>query len=591
MFTHVGFHGQENLRALAWRQAAKLAQGPGPESILRWAGLSKPGGLCDTEVRMKASLLLLWPALALAQSPAFDWRGEPGAVVSVLEPDTLRALQENGFSLGEMLGGKPGTDAKMLWDQNPAYRAIADTLGKPLPHDSRTDQLPSSIPPSSGDIPELVRLYRNLEDAGKRSAKDEKGGYFIRELANNSSFPYKVERNGDEPRHFDERWLSSPFASFQLVAVVNRLDRADFHPDHCGETRLIYRLAYSSPQSASTLPFFLSAVREYPKKENCADIARQWVAPTLASPDARAKFLREGPLASPTLRQLELNFQALRFTSGYMHDFGGQAMYLQRIFSAGKAAPIPLENTPDVLAIEKDPKLLERFVAFLKEGDHLKRLDEGTLQIDFDERSLAKLSVSWSTLGRAREANKPYARLFREHPALLASLPLSGLRFVKTPAALVERLDNLTCMGCHQSGGTAGFHVLGYANDRFSGGFNRQELPLSPHAFAEASRRMAFVKALAAGTAPHHFRPLSIFPEAEWGAAGPRYAPLLPGQLCLANKSAPHRNGPLPQSPGSYERSATTANSRERRKFHVLCRQSPQGCEERNLPRARHALP
>ncbi|MGZ3653720.1 MAG: hypothetical protein ACXWSC_21565, partial [Bdellovibrionota bacterium] len=501
---------------------------------------------------MNALLFLLLPSFANAASLAYDWRtSSTGAtVVNILDVGTLQALEESGFSFGELLGGKRGETTAGLYESNPLYRSLADSVGEPIPHDSATDQLPAVIPNGKGDIPELVRLTRNFEDKGSRSNKDSKGGYFIHQLANNSNFPYSVESDGDEPRHFDERWLRSPFASLRLIAVVNRIDRADFHPEHCGEVRFVYRLAYRSPQSSSSLPFFLNVVKEYPKKGDCSGFAARWQIPAEKSAQLRAagdhapaqlaKLLANGAFSDLSLRQVEMNFQSLRFTSGYMHDFGGQAMYLQRIFqpSGGRLVPIALENTPDVLAIENDPGLLKRFVEFLKSGDHLRRLDEGTLQIDFDPHFLARLSVSWSTLGRAREANRPYARLFRENPALLKTIPMSALKFIKTPAALVERLDNLTCMGCHQAGGTAGFHMLGFADPRFSHGFNRQELPLSPHAFAEAARRTAYVAALAARALPNRFRPLSVFPEADWTGPEPKYAKSTAGQLCVAVRGA-----------------------------------------------------
>src|SRR5262249_24518716 len=157
----------------------------------------------------------------------------------------------------------------------------------------------------------------------------------------------------------------------------------------------------------------------------------------------------------------------------------------------GKLEPIALENTPDVQAFERDPALLKKLVAYLKQGDHLQRLDQGTLVID-DPSMMTKLSVSWSTMGRARSANKPYSRIFEGHRAELESIEIKALGFIKTHDGLVERLNNLTCAGCHQSGGTAGFHILGYADDRYSHGFNKQQQALSPHATAETARRQAY---------------------------------------------------------------------------------------------------
>lgn len=458
-------------------------------------------------------------------------------VVNVLDVPTLNTLEREGFSFAEQIGSAPAASTKALYDTSPAFRSLADTIGKPLPHDPRTDQLPQSIPAGAGDIPDMVRLLRNFEDKGRRSPNDSKGGFFIRQLSNNSQFPYAIEYDGDEPRHFDTRWLQSPHAQLKLVGVVNRMDRVDFDPASCGEVRFVYRLGYRTGQSGSTLPFFLNVVKTYPRQPDCAAFAQRWMTP---SGTLTASVLKSVVLKDLSLKQVELNFQSLRFTSGYMHDFGGQAMYMQRIFrpSGGALVPVPLENTPDVQAISADAGLLQRFAQFLKSGDNLKRLDNGTLVVNFDDRFLTRFSVSWSTLGRARTANKPYARLFAARPELLQSIDISGLKYIKSREALVERLDNMTCMGCHQSGGTAGFHMLGRADDAYSHHFNRQQLPLSPHAYAEIARRQAYVARVAARQAPDRFRPHSNFTAADWAPAAnlPAFRPAELGHLCTTTQ-------------------------------------------------------
>lgn len=447
--------------------------------------------------------------------------GLPAAVaefqVEILETQILNQIEESGYSLSEVLGDKKkASKTSELYQTNSWYRSFADQIGKPLNVDPVTDQLPQVLPPNSGDVPEMVRMLRNFEDKGARSEKDLKGGYFIRHLSNNSQYPYAIEHDGDEPRHFDPRWLNSPFAYFKLIAVMNRMDRRDFDPDSCGEVRFIYRLSYQSSKSSSSLPFFVNVVNRYPKKESCAELARRWQIPL------NAKTLFQ----DLSFKQLEVNFQSLRFTSGYMHDFGGQAMYFLRIFRKNKdrLTSIPLENTPDVLAIEKKPELLKRFVEYLKSDDHLQKLDQGHLVIDFDPEFLTSLAVSWSTSGRARSANKPYSRLFQNKKDMLKQIDYKNLKFIKSPEALIERLNNLTCMGCHQSSGTAGFHMLGKADPQFSHGFNRQELAFSPHTFADLFRRKKYVQAVAQEQKPDSFKPHSNFPTT--GA-------LSVGQLCL----------------------------------------------------------
>jgi hypothetical protein len=524
-------------------------------------------------------------------------------VVNVLDPRVLNALEDSGFTLSEALGGAKASLTSEMYASNALYRSFADVVGRPLPHDARTDQLPANIPPGAGDIPEMVRLIRNFEDKGKRSANDRQGGYFIRHLSNNSQYPYAVEYDGDEPRHFDERWLNSAYGEMKLIGVINRMDRADFDPSSCGEVRFVYRLSYHAPKSSSSLPFFLNVVKTYPKQADCGAFARRWRLAAEA-PAQTAAALRNGALKDLTFKQMELNFQSLRFTSGYMHDFGGQAMYMQRIFrkAGGKLEPVALENTPDVLAVERNPELLRRFVAYLKQGDHLDRLDNGTLVIDFDDAFLTKLSVSWSTLGRARSANKPYARLFQNQRALLESIDISRLKFVKSHDALVERLNNLTCMGCHQSGGTAGFHLLGYPDDRFSHSFNKQQLATSPHAFAEEIRRKAHVESLIEGRRPNTFRPHSNFPDADWSAAAPAFKAATVGQFCVAANAFAGAPGcaPVDGQPTACERTVTSKDEpvlfgecvvkRGRASAGAVCWKG-EVAENRALPQDRGPIP
>lgn len=500
--------------------------------------------------------MALLSATALAQ-PA------PKIIVGILDTPTLNVLEDTGFNLSESLGGAKAATTAVMYASNPRYRSFADIIAKPLPHDAATDQLPSVIPLGAGDIPEMVRLIRNFEDKGKRSANDRKGGYFIRHLSNNSQHPYTVEHDGDEPRHFDPRWLNSKFGEMKLIGVVNRIDRVDFDPSTCGEVRFVYRLSYRTAKSSSTLPFFLNVVKTYPKRNDCSAFAKRWKLAANLPPAQTAAALRNGALKDLSFKQMELNFQSLRFTSGYMHDFGGQAMYMQRIFRAvgDRLEPIALENTPDVLAVERNPALMQRLVDYLKQGDRLARLDNGTLAIDFAPEFLTKLSVSWSTLGRARTANKPYSRLFKSHRALLESIDISRLKHIESHDALVERLNNLTCMGCHQSGGTAGFHLLGYADDRYSHGFNKQQQALSPHAAAEQARRLAYVESLAAGRSPNTFRPHSNFPEAAWPESGAvNYKSATLGQLCAvpgAFAGAP-TCAPIDGQPTTCQRTVTS---------------------------------
>ncbi len=430
-------------------------------------------------------------------------------VVNVLDPATLHDLESHGFSLGDLLGDGSLTKTSDLTKKSAGWRDVMQVIGSNLTHD-KNDQLVSG----SGDIPDLVSKLRGFNDQSHE--------YKITTPANNSAYPYLVERDGDEPRHFDPRWLSSEYGALKLVAVVNRLDRVDITRDSCGEVRFIYRLSYKSKTSSSSLPFFVNVVEQYPKKASCAEFAKAWMSP-----------FTKAALKDLSFRQLETNFQSVRFTSNYMKDFGGQAMYMQRIFRrfGDRLTPVALENTPDLAAFEKNPALLKNLVSDLKAG--LLDLDRGILNLP--EKYLAKLSISWSTLGRARSVNRPFTELFEKHRDLLREIDISKLTYIRSQEALFERLDNLSCMGCHQSGGTAGFHMLGAADPDFSHPFNRQEVALSPHALAEISRREQYTRDVAAGRAGNPFRPHSTFSSAKWTSTGaPSFDKLKVGALCFA---------------------------------------------------------
>jgi hypothetical protein len=354
--------------------------------------------------------------------------------------------------------------------------------------------------------------------------------------------------DGNVGRIIDLGWLNSPIAQFRLSAVVNRIDRRDVAAlsgeSGCGEVRLIYRLAYSFQDAklkrrlASRLPFTLNAVfstRPAPG-ERCAEIARLWPAiPNDASAERLARILIDGPLASRriTLKQIEINAQIVRFPSGMETQFGGQAAYLMRVFEAkGSGAtlslvPKPLENTPDLPRLKSDSGLRQDLVDFVRAN--VKAIDEGVYLLP--DRFLATKAISYSTFGSARLANHPFTEAL---PAsALAGLDLTQARLLRTPRAVIERLDNGSCMGCHQANATAGFHMFGL-DDASTSALNKIKVGVSPHFHAETVRRAAYVEAVAGGREPDRYRPLSFAPPALWEAGKPaRYQPAGLTMPCL----------------------------------------------------------
>ena len=410
----------------------------------------------------------------------------------------LTRLEEAGFGFEDIFGAPGAGNLAALTSAAPSYDAIADTVAADL--------------------------------AGLR-AEFEAGGRPLEE--------FTARETG---RILDMRWLSSEAARFRLIGIVNRLDRRDFHALRgeagCGEIRLVYRLAYAFRKGgrgkvlSSRMPFDFNAVYDVPADADggCAAAVARWTPPDDRPPDA-AWFL-QGPLspAKHRFRQLELNAQIVRFHSGQEPEFGGQAVYLMRIFALdGTAAdPLPLENTPDTDRIASDAALRADLVAFLR--GHAGAIDEGVYRIP--DRFLARRVISFSTFGAARPVNNPFTAVLS--PEDFVGLDLGAGRLVRSPEALIARLDNGTCQGCHQAGSTAGFHFIGL-DDGETSPLNRILVGVSPHFHAEQPRRAAYAAAVAAGEEPDRFRPLSIAPPARWQPGGPSYDAAGAAMPCLVD--------------------------------------------------------
>lgn len=350
-------------------------------------------------------------------------------------------------------------------------------------------------------------------------------------------------------RLFDARWLASADAFFELVGVANRMDRRPFQDGACGETRLVYRLAYRSAAMQSRLPMTVNVELrgDAPDADgSCAATARLWQPPqTATSDEALGRWLvsADGPLAPKRLArarisQVTTNLQSVRWPSAVRPDLGGHAEYMLRAFSwnAGtKRYDVrPLENTPDVAKLKASAPLRKELLRWLRQPDNLRALDEATLRIP--DRFLATEAVSVAPRGLERLANRPFEQVFQ--PGEWQAVP--GSRTLRSPQALLRRLDDLSCMGCHQSRAVAGFHLLGVdrrgASRTFTTG-NALAVPHSPHVQDELGRRGAYVAASLSTARPDPFRPLAEPLEASAAAE-----PATVGARCEPTRITPSAN-------------------------------------------------
>lgn len=396
----------------------------------------------------------------------------------VTSPVALQAAEKSGAGFARWFGEVPvsrdGIANNQVLMRSPAWQSIARPLNE-----------------------SLARIQRS----------DRQAGVGI------SRYPHRL---------FDARWLAGPDAFFELVGVANRMDRRPFQNGACGETRLVYRLAYRTPAMQSRLPMTINVElrADAPDADgSCTGTARRWQPPQPSMTDeALGRWLMspdDGPLAPQRLApariaQITTNLQSVRWPSAVRPDLGGHAEYMLRAFRWNAGAQrfdvAPLENTPDVARLKANAPLRKELQQWLQQPANLRALDEATLQLP--EKFLALEAVSVAPRGLERLANRPFAQVFSAGE--WQAVP--GSRTLQSPQAVLRRLDDLSCAGCHQSRAVAGFHLLGIdrrgASRTFTAG-NALALPHSPHLQDELARRGRYVHAALSTPLPDPFRPLA----------------------------------------------------------------------------------
>lgn len=342
--------------------------------------------------------------------------------------ETLVAVEAQGYSFADQMGSKGATDLAQLHAANAGYQLVADSLIRDL----------ASLPLGRKDTGPSMRFSR---------------------------------------RTLDGQWLKSRKARFELAGITYRPDRKFLHAGLCGEARLIYRLAYVDPgiNTASRLPMTVQQVRTL--RAPCAETYGKWG-------DDKTALLRF--LEATDAYDLELNLQSVRWPAAIRPDMGGYAEYVMRAFEKrGDAWQAKrLTNTIDVAALQREPELKKELLAWLKEPSTVALVDRGEAVLP--QKFLATKVSSVAVHGLNRKANQLFGRVYAE--ADFVGLDFAQALHVKSPKGYLRKLEELTCVGCHQSKSVAGFHFLG--KDRPGAhAFNKVMVPFSYHFITDQERR------------------------------------------------------------------------------------------------------
>jgi hypothetical protein len=319
-------------------------------------------------------------------------------------------------------------------------------------------------------------------------------------------------------RLFDMRFLKSSLARFVLVGIVNRMDRAFVSPETCGEIRFIYRLAYNVTDDgmgvASRLPMTVNLVLNAKTKDDsrsCSEIAKRWITVNEESSVEQIQDVLAG-VGPEQIKQLEINLQLVRSPAGVRPDFGGHAEYLLRVFAYKKDAkifvPTTLENQVDHDRLLADQNLRSKFKEWLRQPEIKKALDKGTALIPTE--FLATKAISVAPGGMSRSRNRPLYAVVTTNE--LKEFDFTGNTQVKSALGMYRRLNDMSCIGCHQTRAIGGFHFMGKdPSDKYPG--NSVFVPGSAHFFADLPRRKDIIQAFVDGRTPDYSRGFTDRPQ------------------------------------------------------------------------------
>ncbi len=396
------------------------------------------------------------------------------AITHVEDPAALKRIEDSGFSFAELVfeQNKPSTNAELA--RLSTYQSWHEVIAN---------------------------------DLDKRAAED----------------PYLAVTMAKKHRLFNKAWLTSPKARFELVGIFNRADRDVFarsEDGRCGEIRFIYRLAYSFENQGKTvysrLPMTVNVVfhaggKHLPTEEDCRRVHSSWV-------EASTLKLEKTTFKPTLLKSVEINLQSVRWPSSVRTDMGGYAEYLMRVFmrtESGKFIVAAMENMPDVGLINSNPSLKKDFQAWLKNPNNAAALmgGYGTLP----EKFLAKKAISVALYGSGRAANLPFSQLLTLED--LSSIKYVDQPYVKSAASYLRRLNDMSCVGCHQGRAVAGFHFVGIDSEKTHNA-NRILMASSAHLISDLRRRESYLAATSKGVKRDPSRALSERPHDETGGYG-----------------------------------------------------------------------
>jgi hypothetical protein len=439
---------------------------------------------------------------------------------AIIEPYALRELDRGALGLGSMLAPSRPVNAAL--------------------NDADLFALPAMVP-----------LRKALDAEFDHYVEKHKAALPGESIGVGSSFAFQL---------FDRSVLDSQDVRFVLSGIVNRMDRAYVDRTHCGEVRLIYRLARTALPEAGdeavsarlpmTLNLVLKARSDAQAASNmptCAEIAGRWLDTAdlaLTGSELAAKLTgATGPLAlikPENILRIETNLQIAHAPKSAVRDF--RTDYMMKVFDyhaeSGTFDEAVLEDQIDRDRLLADAGLAREFKNWLLEPAHLGELDRGTALIP--DKFLAKVAIAPTPTGFVDSRLQPAFGLVQGQDAAHAAV-FSGddvvdalqkaaesgvpMQNIQSVAGFERRLNDIGCGGCHQTRGIGGFHFPGVDWMAVKPS-NTIVVPGSPHFFGDQVRRRDVLAAFRDGREPDFSRGFASRPQSRGSTelAGTEYS-------------------------------------------------------------------
>jgi hypothetical protein len=244
-------------------------------------------------------------------------------------------------------------------------------------------------------------------------------------------------------------------------------------------------------------------------------------------------------IRSESIDRIETNLQIAHAPKSPVRDF--RTDYLLKVFNfkvqSGTFEEAPLENQIDRARILADQNLAREFKAWLLAPRHFDEFDRGTVLIP--EKFLATSAIATTPVGFAPSDLQPAFGLvqgdgvatepvFKETDVVTALKRAAergvALQNIRSLAGFEQRLNDISCSGCHQTRGIGGFHFPG-VDWMAAKPDNSTVVPASPHFFGDQIRRRDILTALRDGRKVDYSRGFSRRPQLRGSAelAGTEY--------------------------------------------------------------------